>query len=206
MTHSKTSNYPRRIGFSLLSCLWLCLPLACGTLDPAAETFAVKVEQTTRRQWVISERSVLLVMPAQGQDLSSRQGFQLQQQLQQALAQVFAEVGLVVETAASVTTATLPDGRAPHYYVVPQLLRRNDRTGSLAELVDLDAPHDLGRDDVAVKLLLYGARGDELLDSTIIQASNRWFSLGRQTPDHLLQQAFRNYAVQLSAPGSAYRQ
>lgn len=201
MTFSSNSSVLN--GALLLTvCLLLSLLSGCSqntrTLNAATGQGIVKpgVQQNTRRIWVISENSSLIVLPVRSTVLSEQQRLHTQQQLQQALSHGFSKVDISLKD-----TPTSAIKNDYHFYVLPELLKAVNRINSVLEAVQGDYSLGVGQDYVHLKLLLYDAPTGELMDTTILTVYGSPLSFSAIELSRLIDTAFHQYAMGLSAMG-----
>ena len=200
----------RRIIAAFQAAALVLLPAACSVMQGGEEQASSRgpifdppirhrVELSSRRTWVLSEQSTLLVMPLDNALLDPAEAFLIQRQLQSALSTAFATVDLRVEPTHG--SSMLTPERSYHYLVEAQLLGREDKRGSLVEVLDPSSTGTLGRDSLAVKLRLFQAYPRRLIDTTVVEAHS-WPGLSGVSTSDLFSSAFRRYALELSALGS----
>ena len=154
------------------------------------------VKQNTRRIWVISENSSLIVFPVRSTLLNEQQRFRTQQQLQLALSYGFSKVDITLKN-----ESTNSIKNEYHFYVVPELLKAVDRVNSVAEAAQGDYSAGVGQDYVHLKLLLYDAPTGELMDTTVLSVYSSPLSFSSIEMSTLVDSAFHQYALGLSAMG-----
>ncbi|XHF32918.1 DUF4823 domain-containing protein [Pseudomonas chlororaphis] len=69
------------------------------------------------------------------------------------------------------------------YYVVPEILHWEDRATEWSGIPDR----------IEVKLVIYGAKGDEPLASTVVSGKSKWLTFGGDHPQDLLQKPIESY-------------
>ncbi len=151
-------------------------------------------EQVISQQgWVVPKHSAIYVARPQASAVV------VQQSLCRELGQYFPM--LTKGRKAESVSQAAQSARARHipFVIYPLLRDSHDGRNSFQELdEDIVEFEQIGRDRLRLQLLLYDAVNLRLIDSTLIDSSNPWFTWQRHKPQDLLPKTFSRYARVLS--------
>lgn len=199
MQRTSTSSLPLAVLFAISILLSGCSSTDFVHTESSLFGLLGKSSHHTRRDWVISEKAVIMVAPFPKSDAKETTRIQNQRWLIEELEKSFSQI-IASSSAGSIShQLNLAGANHAHYLIVPSVTDQEDQLNGVPELLDNPKPEQIGADSIAVKILLYDVYARSLIDATLIEQRGPYIQLNNESPNPLIREAFQIYASRLNA-------